>query len=823
MEGTEYFNANERTSYKERRKNNFEWYEKKADSIYGYSGVDEKKKRKYEQNFNLYNSRANLSDFNDSSTLMAHGLGDLNSGQVVRHIDIISNIASSMIGDEQKRVFKPMCIDVSDAAVNEYRDTRDKMVKQMIHQKVIQPIIDEVTQQVQQEVMQSAEVDENGQPVISQEQQQQIQQEIEQRVQDITPEYINEYMSKEYKGASTIQGQKILKYLVKELKLKFLFNEGFKNFIITGAPIFYGTIINDKPHVELVDAKNFTYGGANNTNFIEEADWWCYRQEMSLFEVYKRYGKLLTKKDIEKLDSAFNDYVSNASDDNIKEGKLAYEFSLEPESVENIDLLSREGQQEYSRQYVKALGGNNSNASIEHVHCVWKSLTLFKYVERFVDGKEDAFWVDGSYVEGPDDVNIKEVWLPQLHQTTILIYGGERIYINKGTIDEQYDSLENPFDIKGPYFGFEWGKFFGNSEPLAPMDKGKPHQYEYNVVRSKLIHDFATDKGKILLSAYNAKPKDWSIEKWWGHVKDGLMLIDTENTRNVDAQIFKGIDLSMAQDISQRIQYLDYIKQECSFAMQYNPSRMGQVSPYMTATNNQQNIMQSLSQTEDIYSTYNILKENFLTYLIKLAKVSYIKNPKNFLYILDDYSVADIEIDPSSLSTAKFGVYVTNNSEDIDNLIQTKYNMQPMLQGGLINFPEYIKSQWASTGAEILNIAEQAEVRRQQEQQQQQQMQQQQMQAEQEKAKMELEHQMVMFEKNAELQIQLKMIDSLKYANQYDIDKDGMNDNIELEEKRIEHEKSESEKDRKADLLKLREELKTKLEIENLKLKNKSK
>ena len=41
-----------------------------------------------------------------------------------------------------------------------------------------------------------------------------------------------------------------------------------------------------------------------------------------------------------------------------------------------------------------------------------------------------------------------------------------------------------------------WGKFFGNSEPLAPMDKGKPHQYGYNVVRSKLIHDFATDKGK---------------------------------------------------------------------------------------------------------------------------------------------------------------------------------------------------------------------------------------------------------------------------------------------------------------------------------------
>ena len=28
----------------------------------------------------------------------------------------------------------------------------------------------------------------------------------------------------------------------------------------------------------------------------------------------------------------------------------------------------------------------------------------------------------------------------------------------------------------------------------------------------------------------------------------------------------------MAQDISQRIQYLDYIKQEYSFAMQYNPS-----------------------------------------------------------------------------------------------------------------------------------------------------------------------------------------------------------------------------------------------------------
>ena len=257
------------------------------------------------------------------------------------------------------------------------------------------------------------------------------------------------------------------------------------------------------------------------------------------------------------------------------------------------------------------------------------------------------------------------------------------------------------------------------------------------------------------------------------------------------------------------------IKSEAAFNMSYNPSRLGQISPYMTVTNNQQNILQSVSQTEDIYYTFNTLKERFLTYLINLAKALRLRDKKALTYTLDDFSIAEIDVDPFTLAQSKYAVFVSNEADDINNMLSIKGLMQSMVQNQLISFPELIKSQYSKSGRELLNIAEQAELRRQQEIQnnQQAQMEANKQAQEAEMAKLQMQYDNAFRLKEMEMKYKLEMerINSMIYANQKDIDKDMQNDDLEIKQEELKVKKEEGEKDR---ILKL--------EIEKLKLKNKN-
>ena len=840
---------NQKITNKQKDAKNGEWFEEIADMMVGYqSGMDIDLVKKMQMNYDLYNSRGQATDYNDLSTLMSlqqEGVGGTNQ---TRTYDIISSIASSMVGDQEKRPFVPICVDVSENGLNEIKRKRQELVQQRLQSKIIQPIIDQVTQQIQEEMAAQAEVDpETGEPMISPEQQQQMQQQVGQEVEAMTPKDIHRYMRKEFKGASSIQGQKIMEYYLRELKLKYKFTQTFKNLIITGLPIMYGGIRNGKVVAEVVKPTKFRWGGSENIDFIEDGDWWVYEENISFPEVYKRYGSILTKKDQEKLDEFYDTFYANTSVESYAESKLVSEVALDPNhhGLENADLLTKKGQAKMRNAYEKVFYGSDGTAPVVHHHIVFKSLTLFKYITRLVEGEdgetsEELIWFDGEYEFNPlnGDIEEKEVWLPQLYEVVKLHYGSSSnaVYLLKRPIPDQYRSLDNPFELKGPYHGLAWNSFYGETKFLAPLDKAKPYIYDYNVIRSKINHLIKSDRGKLLMTSFASKPKDWTWGKWMGFFKEGLALIDTTNMSPHEAQLFKEINLSGgASELAGYLQYLEQIKRDASEAMSYNPSRLGQISPYMTATNNQQNIMQSLSQTEDIYTTFNRIQENFLTHLMRLSKTEFRENPAALTYVLDDMSIAELETDESTLTESKFGVYVSNSGDDQENLNMTKAVLPMMVQAGTINHPEYIKTLWSKSAAEVLNVAEEAEVRRQQDMEDQraheQEMQQ--------KAEEALERrEQILHDRAKELKqmdidaaYDRSLIEAMTFANQKDIDQDMVNDDLEMKEKEIEATRDENNKNRvlqlemqqkqiEADLLQAK--LKAATDIQKSKLKPKT-
>jgi hypothetical protein len=840
---------NQKITNKQKDAKNGEWFEEIADMMVGYqSGMDIDLVKKMQMNYDLYNSRGQATDYNDLSTLMSlqqEGVGGTNQ---TRTYDIISSIASSMVGDQEKRPFVPICVDISENGLNEIKRKRQELVQQRLQSKIIQPIIDQVTQQIQEEMAAQAEVDpETGEPMIGQEQQQQAQEQIGQQVEAMTPEEIHRYMSKDFKGASSIQGQKIMEYYLRELKLKYKFTQAFKNLIITGLPIMYGGIRNGKVVAEVVKPTKFRWGGSENIDFIEDGDWWVYEENISFPEVYKRYGSILTKKDQEKLDEFYDTFYANTSVESYAESKLVSEVALDPNhyGLENADLLTKKGQSKMRNAYEKVFYGSDGTAPVVHHHIVFKSLTLFKYITRLVEGEdgetsEELIWFDGEYEFNPlnGDIEEKEVWLPQLYEVVKLHYGSSSnaVYLLKRPIPDQHRSLDNPFDIKGPYYGLAWNSFHGESKFLAPLDKAKPYIYDYNVIRSKINHLIKSDRGKLLMTSFASKPKDWTWGKWMGFFKEGLALIDTTNMSPHEAQLFKEINLSGgASELAGYLEYLERIKNDAAQAMSYNPSRLGQISPYMTVTNNQQNIMQSLSQTEDLYTTFNKIQENFLTHLMRLSKTEFRENPAALTYLLDDMSIAELETDESTLTESKFGVYVSNSGDDQENLNMTKTVLATMVQAQVINYPEYMKSLWTKSAAEAINIAEEAEKRRQSDMQSQrdheQQMQQQAMEAQDKREQMIHQRAVELKQMDIDAGYEKALIDAMTFANQKDIDQDMVNDDLEMKEKEIEATRDENNKNRvlqlemqqkqiEADLLQAK--LKAATDIQKSKLKPKT-
>jgi len=803
---------NHKVSEKDKAAKDGEWYESIADMMAGYSGqLDKEMIDKMVKNYDLYNSRGDITDYNDLSTLMAmraEGVGGTNQ---VRHYDIIASIASSMVGDQEKRPFVPICVDVSENGLNEIKRKRQELVQSSIQQRIIQPIIDQVTQQVQAEMeAQAGQTDpETGQPM--QGDPQQAQEQISQQVEAMTPKDIHKYMRKEFKGASSIQGQKIMEYYIRELKLKYKFNQGFKNLILTGLPIFYGGIRNGRVVAELVKPTKFKWGGSENIDFIEDADWCVYEENISFPEVYKRYGSILTKEDQEKLDNFYDTFFAATGVEDYIESKLVTEVAIHPthHGLENADMLTKDGQKKMQNAYKKVFYGSDGTAPIVHTHVVFKALTKFKYITRLLSeeegGEETNHWLTGDYQFNPNsgDIEEREVWIPQLHQVVKIHYGSSTnaVYLLKGIIPDQNRSLDNPFDVKLPYYGLAWNNFYGESKFLAPLDKAKPYIYDYNVIRSKVNHLIKSDRGKLLMTSFASKPKDWTWGKWMGFFKEGLALIDTTNMSPHEAQLFKEINLSGgASELAGYLQYMETIKQDAAHAMSYNPSRLGQISPYMTVTNNQQNIMQSLSQTEDLYYTFNKVQENFLTHIVKLAKTEFRLNPAALTYVLDDMSIAELETDDRLLVDSTLGVYISNSADDQENLQLNKTILGTMVQSGAINYPEYMKSLWSKSAAESINISEEAEERRQQETQTQreheQQMQQQMMEA-QDKREQTIHDRVVQLKQmDIDAAYERSLVDAMQFANQKDIDQDNINDDLELKEKEIEATREENNKNR---------------------------
>jgi hypothetical protein len=816
----------QRLSWAEKSKNNFKWAEKVADWI-DYqipSNILTKKRKDLDRNYKIANGFGDgLSDFmrNQIVDPRLEEQGGLSpEHERIPHHDIISQIVNAMHGEQLAMPFVFSAVDSSEDAKNERKRVKNQMLGEYVNQKYIEPI----RQQVAQNLMAQMGIEDPY--AMSPEEQQEFMAQVEQETQAQTPEEIAKYMRSGFKGVSEIQAQRLLNILVKKLDLKYITDEGFKHAIITGEEVYHVGVRHNRPFVELVNAKNFESVGGSDNFFIQDDEMAKYERTISYTDVFNKYGDILTKEDIKKLDSIVDGYglYGSTVEEQIESSVIgAVGFNDAKGGLTGVSALTKAGERHIRAVKDRLSDIRLSTVAVRETHLVWKSLRKLYHLKRVSpEGDLQMFFVAENYVfnRTKGDIEMKEVWVPEVWETTkIGQYDG--LYINKRPIPYQNRSLSNPWDVKLPYIGAKYNKLMNNTENISPVTRALPYAHDYNVQMAMIKEKEKTDLGKVMLMTMSAKPDNWSWKHFFDVIRTVKMVpldLKKEEVSQFDANFFKSVDLSSMYDILPRLQYLQKLREDAAIAMSFNTNRLGLTSPYTTVANNQDAIGRSLNQTGSLFNTHRKVVEMVLNALLHASRVAYKENPEYFATLLDDGTLAELDIDPEVLWRSEISIHVSNSTEDFSNIQTLKQTLlQPMLQNGL-SVSSGIKLQWAKSKAEIDQIVEEFEQRNAEAQQQQQEAmmasEEQREQLRKDFEELKFNFQRILQDENNANKIRLAEINSTVLANQNDINNNNENDFMEIKKVEVKsREKIESEK------IKLeKEKLKTQEKIKKMEI-----
>lgn len=775
-----------RVSYARKKANDYEYIKELADYYdHFYTPLQVKEERnRLRINYDLYNGRNPALD--DYKTVFSqYNFGDeakyteaLAHYDQIEHHPIIDQIAKAMVGERRRRKINARVKDISFNARNQRKAKKVELIKQLFTTTVIDPI--------RMEVLESMNIDPEQ---LTPQMREEIQRQVEQQVQTMLLEEIKVYMENDFYLATDVQGQRMLEYWMKINDIENLTVEGFKHAIISGKEIYRHGIRNYKPFAEFCNPMHINYYLSPTKNNIEDAEWVSYEQYITVGEFFDMFGSEVKPKDLKKLDAQVKRGTNGNGRNDRLESQLVATISHDPNVLQGKVDQRNAGGQEYLRRVFGNVGQSAGYLKLRHVHICFKTQRMMYYVYRPdpETGNLRWEWMDESYTPNKmaGDIKWKTTWVNQIWELDKIGDGAEAIYLNIRPLKGQYNSPDDPFNPKMPYVGSEYSRLMCNTRNVAVMDLGKPWQYKFNVQMARLQEIEATDLGKVLLMVQNAMPKDWDPIDFYGYIKNyklGILDTQQEGFNPNDAQLIKGVDLSNSNEIANKIQYLEFLKDNIAKSMYYNPSRLGQISPYLPVTNNQQNILQSSAQTEDIYSIHNNITERLLNALVDDARIAYYENPEAYTYILDEVSMADLQIEPDLLKNAKLGVTVSNQSEDEINLQTVREFIPYMIQNELIDFEDLTMLIWAKNGSEVLNLAKKGDKKKLQraeaEQAQAQQM-----------AQAQQQHDEMMFERQRELEI-------IKQGIQHDVDKNNLNDKVDREDHKAMASAAEKAKDR---------------------------
>jgi len=668
-------------------------------------------------NYDLFNGKLHMQDL--ELILNPEGLKENTTPTRIQHYPIINSKLRVLSGEESKRVFDYKVVVTNPNAISEIENAKKSQLFGQLQQMVAQ--------------------------------QSQSEEEYQQNLQKMS-----DYFMYEWQDAREVRANELLNHYKKEYNIPALFNKGFMDAAIVGEEIYKCDIVGGEPTIERVNPLKIRIFKSGFSNKIEDADVIITEDYLSPGQVIDAYYDVLTKKDVEYIESA-PDITGEADELGHRDERYGFinhhmiDDTLGADSNNNgfffdpLGLFSDVGND---------LMPFDTYGNVRVLKVYWKSKRKIKKVKYYdpETGEETFDFFPENYVLNKDLGEEEEIYyINEAWEGTKI---GKEIYVNIRPRIVQYNRLSNPsrchFGIVGSIYNMN------DDRPYSFVDMMKPYNYLYDVVHDRLNKMLAKNWGKIITLDLAKVPKDWTVDKWlYFAKKNNIAVIDSFKEGNIGASMGKlagglnnasngVIDAELGNSIQQHINILEFIKLEMSEVVGITRQREGQVSNRETVGGVERATVQSSHITEWIFTTHDDVKKRALECFLETAKIALKGKKLKFSYILSNGSQKIMEIDGDEFAEADYGLIVdsSNASQDINQKLDML--AQAALQNQAVSFSTIMKLYGSASIAEkqrmIENNEKQLQERQDQQAQQAQQAQQETLEAQRQMEQAKMEH-----------------------------------------------------------------------------------
>lgn len=668
-------------------------------------------------NYDLFNGKLHMQDL--ELILNPEGLKENTTPTRIQHYPIINSKLRVLSGEESKRVFDYKVVVTNPNAISEIENAKKSQLFGQLQQMVAQ--------------------------------QSQSEEEYQQNLQKMS-----DYFMYEWQDAREVRANELLNHYKKEYNIPALFNKGFMDAAIVGEEIYKCDIVGGEPTIERVNPLKIRIFKSGFSNKIEDADVIITEDYLSPGQVIDAYYDVLTKKDVEYIESA-PDITGEADELGHRDERYGFinhhmiDDTLGADSNNNgfffdpLGLFSDAGND---------LMPFDTYGNVRVLKVYWKSKRKIKKVKYYdpETGEETFDFFPENYVLNKDLGEEEEIYyINEAWEGTKI---GKEIYVNIRPRIVQYNRLSNPsrchFGIVGSIYNMN------DDRPYSFVDMMKPYNYLYDVVHDRLNKMLAKNWGKIITLDLAKVPKDWTVDKWlYFAKKNNIAVIDSFKEGNIGASMGKlagglnnasngVIDAELGNSIQQHINILEFIKLEMSEVVGITRQREGQVSNRETVGGVERATVQSSHITEWIFTTHDDVKKRALECFLETAKIALKGKKLKFSYILSNGSQKIMEIDGDEFAEADYGLIVdsSNASQDINQKLDML--AQAALQNQAVSFSTIMKLYGSASIAEkqrmIENNEKQLQERQDQQAQQAQQAQQETLEAKRQMEQAKMEH-----------------------------------------------------------------------------------
>jgi hypothetical protein len=651
---------------------------------------------------------------------------------------------------------------------------------------------------------------------------------------DQAQKMIEEFVKWKQYDVQTIHEQmanNIIQHFIPKQSMRTILNDSWKDLVIVGEEIVYIGEMNEEPYIRRCNPNQILYFGNGQSNRIEDAtiivEWGYY----SVGALIAEFNRELTPEQLRKLETYLN-MGSSTAGTLINTSPTPQYMGLEGVFLPIEDFHENPfGYNFFDKQ------GNILLVRVNFLSA--REMLDVKYFDEFGTEQHKIMPIQYKLDKAKGEEGKKFFINEWMNGIKI----GMDIYLPVRPNEIQMRSVTNPAICRPPYVGVVSNINAGKA--FSIVDSIKELAYEYIVYAKKLKHLWLTNLGRIATIDMASIPngmlsdgKKWDLSDWFRMLKTHRVALRNSFQEDGKGHISGNmtaqpgyIDMSAASEITQIMQYLEYLQDMISRLSGISPQRQGDISASQGLGTSQQAVAYSATQTEALFNLHDDFKLRVLRTFLEMAKYCLKEKKELRQYILDDSQIALLNFDGAIFAEAEYDVQVIN-SRRVNEFVQLMKTdiLSRAVQNGTINLSDVGMAMLSNSPTAMIANLKAAEDKRRKEQQdlEQQkikmQQEQQQMMLQLEQQKMEFEMQKLQFQRETDLmKLQMQIEDKAKsdaFTQYYqDQNNNGVEDNIELEKQELVNKDKDAQRKHDAE----QEEKNRKLQLEIAKMNNQAK